>query len=342
MPYRGLAIVVLCCGAVSSQAAPDWSMRSITGTSGHAMAYDAARERVVRFGGFGEGSRPCTWEWDGIRWTAREPETSPPARCLHGMAYDGARRRVVLFGGFDLPSRRELGDTWEWDGSTWKQLAPKVRPPPRVYSGMCYDADRKVAVLHGGSLLTRTLFSDTWEWDGVIWVPKFTPNVPQPRIYPALVHDPRNHCVVMFGGQHERASNEVWELSDTPARSRSSGLTCPTQGGPQITSTSPFLGTTSLVIGIRGARPSTSCVVGLSLATQAVPIGNCTLYLKDPIVPHLLATNPFGSADTTPWSLPLEPSLRAVTLHAQGFVADPSGPVLGLTFTSGLDLVLGH
>jgi hypothetical protein len=36
----------------------------------HAMAYDAARDRVVLYGGGGEDQKTLsdTWEWDGKRW----------------------------------------------------------------------------------------------------------------------------------------------------------------------------------------------------------------------------------------------------------------------------------
>ena len=66
-----------------------------------ALAYDAARERVVLYGGwdttdtFGE-----TWEFDGSDWTQAASELqSPPARSDPALTYDEARGRVVLFGG---------------------------------------------------------------------------------------------------------------------------------------------------------------------------------------------------------------------------------------------------
>ena len=63
------------------------------------MAYDAARQRVVLFGGFGGGHLGDTWEWNGTNWTQLTPSTSPTARNAHAMAYDAARQRVVLLGG---------------------------------------------------------------------------------------------------------------------------------------------------------------------------------------------------------------------------------------------------
>jgi hypothetical protein len=54
-----------------------WSRVATTGPSlrnGHALAYDAVRNRVVLFGGFRNGQDfSDTWEWDGSRWTEVTP-----------------------------------------------------------------------------------------------------------------------------------------------------------------------------------------------------------------------------------------------------------------------------
>ena len=71
----------------------------------HAMAYDAAREEVVLFGGADN-----TWVWDGTNWIQKSPAHSPTPRSSHAMAYDAAREQVVLFGGF--PAAGLANDTW--------------------------------------------------------------------------------------------------------------------------------------------------------------------------------------------------------------------------------------
>jgi len=83
------------------------------------MAYDAARQRTVLFGGSrtGFGSHLAdTWEWNGKNWVQIKPATSPPARWLHGMAYDSARGRTVMFGGIFHQSPTKFADTWEYIG----------------------------------------------------------------------------------------------------------------------------------------------------------------------------------------------------------------------------------
>src|SRR5690606_22551157 len=96
----------------------------------HAMlAYDAARRRVVMFGGNGgngDYSYGDTWEWDGERWELKHPATAPHARSLGGMVYDGARKRVVLCGGWNI--HENFDDTWEWDGENWTQLQTTGTP----------------------------------------------------------------------------------------------------------------------------------------------------------------------------------------------------------------------
>ncbi|MBL9016286.1 MAG: hypothetical protein JNL83_19010, partial [Myxococcales bacterium] len=108
-----------------------------------AMAYDAARDRVVLFGGVaglvtGESVVAETWEWDGARWSLRPAASSPSARAHHAMVYDAKRERVVLFGG---GAAGELADTWEWDGTTWTQIMGAA-PPPRRGGAFAFDPVR--------------------------------------------------------------------------------------------------------------------------------------------------------------------------------------------------------
>src|SRR5436309_145576 len=88
--------------------------------------------------------------------------TSLSPRDRHAMAYDSARGRVVLFGGSGL------GDTWEWDGTSWTQRASSG-PPPRYKHAMAYDSARGRVVLFGGDGAAGPYLADTWEWDGTAW-----------------------------------------------------------------------------------------------------------------------------------------------------------------------------
>lgn len=135
-----------------------WVRHAVAGPSartGHGLTYDAARGRVVLFGG---GARLAdTWEYDGADWTQRATATSPPGRSGTALVYDPARRRVVLFGGTGL------ADTWNYDGTNWAQASPALSPPARFGYAIAYDQARGRVVLFGGSL-GGSYLADTWEY----------------------------------------------------------------------------------------------------------------------------------------------------------------------------------
>ena len=95
------------------------------------LGYDAARRRLVLFGGrVFEGGRRFhfvrdTWEWDGRRWT--QADSAGPGPRIHGaIAYDPTRRKVVIHSGGGADDI--LTDTWEWTGSAWQQVPVRVPP----------------------------------------------------------------------------------------------------------------------------------------------------------------------------------------------------------------------
>src|SRR5207237_1113684 len=96
-----------------------WAQSPVGGPSPtryHSMVYDSGRNRIVMFGGqplTGIGDQ--TWEYDGAIWKRKALTGGPSSRYWSAMAYDSARSRTVLYGG-GAPT---LGDTWEWDGTTW-------------------------------------------------------------------------------------------------------------------------------------------------------------------------------------------------------------------------------
>jgi hypothetical protein len=71
------------------------------------------------------------------------------------MAYDDATGTVVLFGG-ETAAGTYLNDTWTWDGTTWTEQFPAVRPSARV-TAMTYDSLTQTVVLFGGADRTQYL-----------------------------------------------------------------------------------------------------------------------------------------------------------------------------------------
>jgi hypothetical protein len=183
-----------------------------------AMTYDTLRQRVVLFGGdantqdvFGD-----TWTRQGVTWVLRSTAGAPPARSQGAMSYDSDRDRVVLFGGgswrYVDPSTYGyfgLGDTWEWDGLNWQNVAT-TGPSPRYGHMMVYDPVRRRTVLFGG-VLEDPEAQETWEWDGTRWVRRMVPGPPG-RSYGSLIFDTRRERVVLLGGLGSSwYTGEVWE-----------------------------------------------------------------------------------------------------------------------------------
>ena len=142
-------------------------------------------------------------------WTqvATTGPTSP--RSNHGLAYDSARAKTVLFGGYveGGPAAGPAGDTWEWDGSTWTQVAT-TGPSPRRPISLAYDSARGKTVLFGGWDGVTSL-SDTWEWNGSTWTQVATTG-PSPR-QTSLAYDSARGVTVLFGGYP--APGDTWEFS---------------------------------------------------------------------------------------------------------------------------------
>ncbi len=142
---------------------------------GHTMAFDAARNQTVLFGGTtGNTSTPLsdTWIWNGTGWKQVFPAHHPPARFWHTMAYDPIRREVVLFGGDG--GSQFLNDTWLWNGKDWQAAPRQVRSPElRTNAGMAYDATSQTMVLFSGSVWNSRRVGapalDAWSWNGEQW-----------------------------------------------------------------------------------------------------------------------------------------------------------------------------
>lgn len=162
-----------------------WMQRDVDGPAprnGAALVYDAAREKVVLFGGRTQEKVSCeTWEWDGKRWVEnRAASTEGRFNCV--MAYDEARQTVVRFGG--RYGGKPVGDTWVYDGKSWKQLS-STGPAERNHTAMAYDAQYEKIILFGGHDFGRydaaNVLGDTWEWNGDAWFQKETGEI-QERI----------------------------------------------------------------------------------------------------------------------------------------------------------------
>jgi hypothetical protein len=168
----------------------------------HAAAFDAARGRLVVYGGTeADEWHTDVWEWDRARWHRIQAPAGPGERVHHAMAYDERRRRIVLRGGFGS-NRARPHDTWEWDGTRW-QMTVADGPGAEDRHRMAYDAAREVTVLFGG---------ETCVYDGTAWRRVTPAPSPAARSVHALAYDPPRKRVVLYGGSvGSRNSDETWE-----------------------------------------------------------------------------------------------------------------------------------
>ena len=176
------------------------------------MAFDSTRKRVIIFGGATDpGELNDTWAWNGTSWEELTPTTRPSVRSTMPMAYDAKRDRVVLFGGCSPGCASSLRDTWEFDGSDWKQVQMMSLPPARRGHGLAYDPAGERTLLFGGRATGGPPYlDDTWQWNGTQWQ-QLSPTARPPAVnYGELVMDTQRRRAVMVG--RDGGPMEVWEL----------------------------------------------------------------------------------------------------------------------------------
>lgn len=183
-----------------------------------AVAYDADHDFILVQGGAtakknASGQLDWTVTSDTLTFDVKAWKTlstvGPPPRDHNAMAYDRARKRFVMFGGSDSdPSGRTklYGDTWEWDGTRWTQMAT-TGPGARCHHAMAYDEVLHKVILVGGFGTTGP-DPNTWAWDGAKWSVVATGG-PATRSSPRLASD--GHSVILFGGDTDRvAASDTW------------------------------------------------------------------------------------------------------------------------------------
>ena len=181
-----------------------------------AMAYDAARERIVLFGGWESDVDQLladTWLWDGASWNV-QLVAGPPALRDHVMAYDAARQEVVLYGGInDLGELR--GETWTWNGAQWTMKSPANNPPPAAAAAMGYDPIVRRVLLFGG---IGNPDNSVWTWDGSTWSKLAFPIAPARRSFAMMAFVPELGGSLLFGGLASGYRDDTWLLRMPPVQ----------------------------------------------------------------------------------------------------------------------------
>jgi hypothetical protein len=150
------------------------------------MAGDPLRQRVILWGGVGNGPRDDTWEWDGATWLSQNPVNRPPSGSVRSMVFEPTLGLIVLQTTASIASLDQSLQTWLWIGTDWVRLPTATQPqagvalaltaaPGRIYN---YDGDRLYELLlqpplassYGASCPSSgpRLFVDTWPRGGAV------------------------------------------------------------------------------------------------------------------------------------------------------------------------------
>ena len=182
---------------------------------GHAMAHDAARDRVLLFGGEYGGPNvkfaDSTWIHDGSRWNKGHDGPSP--RAFTALADLPHSAVVVLFGG-----RTDEGvnaETWTWNGQDWLQRDLEEAPSPRYGHTMILDGSGDV-LLYGGcsELLCGDPLDDTWRFDGERWE-RLDTGAPEGLRSGGMVQDTARALTLRLGeGASWRWTGTTWSPAD--------------------------------------------------------------------------------------------------------------------------------
>jgi len=196
---------------------------SPSGRFGAQLVHDSARNVAVLYGGLTSNLSMLpasyeTWEWNGVTWALATSVANAGPRYRYGACFDSLRGRVVMYGGQSTQAAGTLNSqTWEYDGTTWTEVATIGNPGRRDRPAMCFHAGIGMTVMFGGhdglALTDETWlyegFSGTW-FQAALAVPK-----PSPRNAAALVYDPLHNLCILMGGQGANVLSDTWVFDGT-------------------------------------------------------------------------------------------------------------------------------
>ncbi len=173
------------------------------GRSAHVMVYDSARERVVIFGGKSGTKTEIadTWAFKNGDWSDLAPASGPSRRAYSGGAYDPTRDRIVIFGGYqttdDGKALNTLTDTWEFDGTTWTQVAqngPAAAKPLLVWD----EANSELLMLALDSVNATQMYA--YDAANHSWTARTPAALPPCVNEAAVTFDKKRNRVLLVGG----------------------------------------------------------------------------------------------------------------------------------------------
>jgi hypothetical protein len=194
------------------------------GRSFHTMVYDSNHDRVLLFGGkSGTATANATqfndtWSFDGADWTQINTPNAPSTRIYPGSTFDPLRDRMVLFGGTTVSSdgktSTNLYDTWEFDGTTWKQTS--ATGPILIKPILVYDSTRNRVVMVGTNDKNVTVM---YTYDGAAgsWTPLTPATLPTCAVDAQMAYSQHDDKIVLFGGvcTDSDIAGDTWSYDGT-------------------------------------------------------------------------------------------------------------------------------
>lgn len=198
-------------GAWTEVAAPDGPSARF----GHNAVYDAARGRMLVFGGQGSGGFfNDVWAFDVASgaWSQLTVGGSGPSpRYGAAGALDPAGRLLISHGFTDAG---RFDDTWGYDlgGGSWADASPQgERPLERCLMRSVWDPGAERLLMFGGQSTGIPFLGDLWELTGDGWSELMGEPKPSPRNFYAMVFDDEGGRLVLFGGsRRDGPANDLW------------------------------------------------------------------------------------------------------------------------------------
>lgn len=271
-----------------------------------AVSYHPALGQVMLFGGEdanGQGS-DRTWLFDGTDWTEiNTTGVRPSPRTQARLVPILSRNIAVLFGGRDAVTFDILNDTWEHDGTSWRQVTNVYGGiyPPRSNFGVAHDLVRDRIVAFGGKTANQALRNDTWEY-GAQWQPY------------------GNGCAGSAGVP-------VFTGVDLPRLGATATAT--------IDNVPPAIPFAFVAVGLSRTQWAFGSLPAL-LTGFGMP--GCRTYTSADLLAYAPAT---AGVATWSWNVPLQPLFVGEPFYLQGITFDPGINALGLAVSNASTLVIG-
>ncbi len=272
-----------------------------------AMSYHPALDLVMLFGGRDASgtARDETYVYDGAAWSLINTTGPRPApRIGARMVPILGRNLLVLAGGRDPVTMEIFNDTWEHDGTSWRQITNVYGGmyPARADFGLAHDFTRDRLVAFGGVQANGALRDDTWE----------------------------------YGAQFQTFGLACAGSAGTPTLTSGALPKLGATTTALVDHVPPAIPFAFMAVGLS----RTQWALG-SLPTLLTGFGmpGCRLYTSADLLVVIPAT-----AGVATWSfpVPLQPSLVGEAFYLQGVTFDPAANPMGLATSNAATLVVGN